>query len=202
MQEGGFYGWPYAYNDQHPQAGFASLAPEKVNATLLPILFEAHSSALDLVFFDGEQFRPEYKRHAFVVLRGSSNRSEPTGYQVVRVPRRTAGGKATTRILHRVLGVRCAHAEVWGRPAALSVAKDGSLLVGDDTAARWRIAYVGESDRAPERPQGNRYKLRTADALIIVRLRSGHRWTGCRLNQVAIDPQPTSARRKAAPHLE
>lgn len=37
VQEGGFYGWPYAYNGQHPQAGFASLAPEKSTRPLLPI---------------------------------------------------------------------------------------------------------------------------------------------------------------------
>jgi glucose/arabinose dehydrogenase len=35
-------------------------------------------------------------------------------------------------------------AEVWGRPAALAVAKDGSLLVADDTGGTiWRIAYTG-----------------------------------------------------------
>ena len=33
-------------------------------------------------------------------------------------------------------------AEVWGRPAALAVAKDGSLLVADDTGGTiWRISY-------------------------------------------------------------
>src|SRR5215475_4927857 len=57
VQDGGFYGWPYAYIGKHPQAGFASLAPEKVNATITPdLLFEAHSSAMDLVFYEGEQF--------------------------------------------------------------------------------------------------------------------------------------------------
>src|SRR5919198_203939 len=45
VQEGGFYGWPYAYNGPHPQPGFANLAPAKVNATITPdLLFEAHSS--------------------------------------------------------------------------------------------------------------------------------------------------------------
>jgi glucose/arabinose dehydrogenase len=38
-------------------------------------------------------------------------------------------------------------AEVWGRPAALAVAKDGSLLVADDTGGTiWRIAYTGRRD--------------------------------------------------------
>jgi glucose/arabinose dehydrogenase len=72
VQEGGFYGWPYAYIGKHPQAGFAGMAPDKVNATITPdLLFEAHSSALDIVFYEGEQFPGEYKGHAFVALKGS-----------------------------------------------------------------------------------------------------------------------------------
>ena len=108
VQEGGFYGWPYAYIGKHPQAGFASLAPEKVNATITPdLLFEAHSSALDLVFYEGEQFPAEYKGHAFVVLRGSWNRSEPTGYKVVRVPFKDGRPEGYLReFRHRVLGIR------------------------------------------------------------------------------------------------
>jgi hypothetical protein len=43
--------------------------------------------ALDLVFYEGEQFPREYKgSFAFVALKGSWNSSEPTGYKVVRVP--------------------------------------------------------------------------------------------------------------------
>jgi len=35
----------WGVNGPHPQPGFASLAPEKVNATITPdLLFEAHSS--------------------------------------------------------------------------------------------------------------------------------------------------------------
>jgi glucose/arabinose dehydrogenase len=72
VKEGGFYGWPYAYIGKHPQAGFASLAPDKVNAAITPdVLFEAHSSVLDLVFYEADQFPSEYKGHAFVALKGS-----------------------------------------------------------------------------------------------------------------------------------
>ena len=60
VQEGGFYGWPYAYIGKHPQPGFAKLAPDKVQATITPdLLFEAHSSVLDLVFYEGDQFPPK-----------------------------------------------------------------------------------------------------------------------------------------------
>jgi hypothetical protein len=37
---------------------------------------------------------------------------------------------------------------VWGRPAALAIAKDGSLLVADDTGGTiWRIAYTGPENQ-------------------------------------------------------
>ena len=44
-------------------------------------------------------------------------------------------------------------AEVWGRPTALAIAKDGSLLVADDTGGTiWRITYTGprtQTDKPP-----------------------------------------------------
>jgi glucose/arabinose dehydrogenase len=146
VKEGGFYGWPYAYIGKHPQAGFASLAPDKVNAAITPdLLFEAHSSVLDLVFYEGDQFPPEYKGHAFVALKGSWNRSEPTGYKVVDVPFKDGkpeGSYTNFATGFWISGER--RAEVWGRPAALAVAKDGSLLVADDTGGTiWRISYTG-----------------------------------------------------------
>ena len=155
VQEGGFYGWPYAYIGQHPQPGFAERAPDKVKATITPdLLFEAHSSVLDLVFYEGDQFPPEYKGDAFVALRGSWNRSEPTGYKVVRVPfkdGRPEGFYENFATGFWISGEQ--RAEVWGRPAALAVAKDGSLLVADDTGGTiWRIAYTGTGDRAAAHP--------------------------------------------------
>jgi glucose/arabinose dehydrogenase len=155
VQDGGFYGWPYAYIGKHPQAGFAARAPDKVNAAITPdLLFEAHSSAMDLVFYEDEQFPPEYKGSAFVALKGSWNRSQPTGYKVVRVPFKD--GRLENYYENFVTGFWISgeqRAEVWGRPAALAVAKDGSLLVADDTGGTiWRIAYTGKSGHAPEHP--------------------------------------------------
>jgi len=146
VQEGGFYGWPYAYIGKHPQPGFANRAPDKVEATLTPdLLFEAHSSVLDLVFYDADQFPPDYKGHAFVALKGSWNRTEPTGYKVVRVPFKD--GKPEGFYENFLVGFWASgerRAEVWGRPAALAVAKDGALLIADDTGGTiWRVSYSG-----------------------------------------------------------
>jgi len=53
------------------------------------------------------------------------------------------------------LDIRRARAEVWGRPAALAVAKGGSLFVADDTGGTiWRISYTGKRDGAAVRPDG------------------------------------------------
>jgi glucose/arabinose dehydrogenase len=146
VQKGAFYGWPYAYIGQHPQPGFANLRPDKVRASVMPdLLFESHSSLLDLVFYEGEQFPAEWRGSAFVALRGSWNRSQPTGYKVVRVPfkdGRPEGGYENFMVGFWTSGLR--RAEVWGRPAALAVAKDGALLVADDTGGTiWRVAYTG-----------------------------------------------------------
>lgn len=153
IQKGVFYGWPYAYIGPHPQPGFAKQAPDKVEATVVPdLLFEAHSSALDLVFYDGQQFPEEYRGDAFVALKGSWNRSDPTGYKVVRVPFKD--GRAEGGYENFVTGFWVSgreRAEVWGRPAALAVSDDGALLVADDTAGTiWRIAHTAPRREAKE----------------------------------------------------
>lgn len=164
VQQGGFYGWPYAYIGKHPQPGFAQLAPDKVEATITPdLLFTAHSSLLDLVFYEGDQFPPEYKGSLFVALKGSWNRSIPTGYKLVRVPFKD--GRPEGYYENFATGFWASgeqRAEVWGRPAALAVAKDGSLLVADDTGGTiWRISYEGppaEHAGAPAEKAGSSTK--------------------------------------------
>lgn len=154
VEKGAFYGWPYAYIGPNPQPGFAQRAPEKVKATVVPdVLFQPHSSVLDMAFYDGEQFPAEYRGDAFVALKGSWNRSQPTGYKVVRV--RFKDGKPDGSYENFLTGfwVSGQHrAEVWGRPAALAVMKDGSLLIADDTGGTiWRVAYTGAKERASNR---------------------------------------------------
>ena len=155
VTQGGFYGWPYAYIGQNPQPGFAQLRPDKVKTAVVPdVLFQAHSSAMDIVFYTGAQFPSEYKGDAFVALKGSWNRSDPTGYKVVRLPFKE--GKPQGDYQNFVTGFWTSglqRAEVWGRPAALAVAKDGSLLVADDTGGTiWRIAYASRKPPEAEPP--------------------------------------------------
>jgi glucose/arabinose dehydrogenase len=150
VEEGAFYGWPYAYIGSRPQPGYADRRPDLVDATVVPdLLFESHSAPIDLVFYQADMFPDAYRGDAFVTLRGSWNRSDPTGYKVVRVPfedGRPAGGYETFAIGFWARGGATGErARVWGRPTGIAVAADGSLLIADDTGGTiWRIAYADD----------------------------------------------------------
>jgi glucose/arabinose dehydrogenase len=147
LEKGAFYGWPYAYIGSHPDPTLGSKRPDLVAKTKTPdVLFQAHSAPLGLVFYEGSQFPAEYKGDAFVSLHGSWNAGKPTGYKVVRV--HFAGGKPAGGYENFVTGFwdgNGSPAKVYGRPAGLAVAKDGSLLIADDAGKTvWRVAYGGK----------------------------------------------------------
>jgi len=144
---GGFYGWPYSYLGQHPDPDLGGKRADLQAKALMPdLLFHAHSAPLGLVFYEGTQFPVAYKGDAFVALHGSWNSAAPTGYKVVRVPFKN--GRPTGTYENFVTGFwngadqPGTPARVWGRPAGLAVAKDGSLLIADDAGkVVWRVSY-------------------------------------------------------------
>jgi glucose/arabinose dehydrogenase len=147
IQQGDFYGWPYAYSGPHPDPSFGSKRPDLVAKTKLPdVMFQAHSAPLGLAFYDGAQFPADYKGDAFVSLHGSWNSGKPTGYKVVRV--KFANGRPVGSYEDFVTGFwdgASSPAKVWGRPAGLLVAKDGSLLIADDVGKTiWQVRYTGK----------------------------------------------------------
>ena len=146
IQRGDFFGWPYAYIGDNPQPDLPGPLG-LVKSTKVPdVLFQAHSASLGLVFYEGTQFPDAYRGDAFVALHGSWNRAEPTGYMVVRVPfedGRPAGYYESFLTGFWFEGDD--KAGVFGRPAGLAVAADGSLLVSDDAGgAIWRVSFTGE----------------------------------------------------------
>jgi glucose/arabinose dehydrogenase len=145
IQDGGFYGWPYAYIGPHPDPRNSHQRPDLVKRTVPPdVLFQAHSAPIDVVFYQGRMFPREYRGDAFASLHGSWNRSRRTGYKIVRV--HFAGGKPAGGYDDFITGWMLSpdSPEVWGRPAGLLALKDGSLLIADDGAGKiWRVTYRG-----------------------------------------------------------
>ena len=144
IDQGDFFGWPYAYIGHHPDPTFGSKRPDLVSKTKTPdVLFQAHSAPLGFVFYEGSQFPAEYRGDAFVALHGSWNSSHPTGYKVVRIHFRN--GRPENGYENFLTGFwdgSTTPARVWGRPVWPVVANDGSLLVSDDIGgAIWRIVY-------------------------------------------------------------
>jgi len=145
VKPGGFYGWPYSYLGANHDPRMPS-RPELEKKAIVPeVLFQAHSAALGLAFYTGKQFPAEYRNDAFVAFRGSWNRSQGTGYKVVRVPF-TEQGKPEGYYEDFLTGwlVDPSIPSVWGRPVGLAIAQDGSLLVTDEPGGKiWRISYSG-----------------------------------------------------------
>jgi glucose/arabinose dehydrogenase len=142
--DGGFYGWPYSYIGKTLDPTVKIQRPDLVARARVPdVLLPAHSAALGLLFYTGDQFPPAYKHNAFVALHGSINRSRLSGYRVVRIPFRD--GRPTgppEDFLSGFIARDDDEKEVWGRPVGLLQTPDGSLLVSDDGGNRvWRISY-------------------------------------------------------------
>jgi glucose/arabinose dehydrogenase len=149
VRPGEFFGWPYAYLGPNPDPKLGNADRDLVARTVVPdVLFQAHSAPLGLVFYDAEAFPEEYRGDAFVALHGSWNASVPTGYKVVRVPfeeGRPKGHYENFATGFWLSGTQSAR--VFGRPAGLLVAGDGSLLIADDVGqAIWRVSYIGKKE--------------------------------------------------------
>lgn len=141
VQEGGFYGWPYAYFGDHidPRPGEA---PELVKKTIVPdVPLVAHSASLGLAFYDHDAFPEKYHNGAFIGQHGSWNRTELVGYKVVFIPFKD--GQPIVEAEDFLTGFikDKDNNEVHGRPVGVTVLPDGSLLVMDDAANTvWRVS--------------------------------------------------------------
>lgn len=150
IQSGEFFGWPYAYltpNNLDPRQtqGDRSRDPQKAAQTKTPdVLFQSHSAALGLQFYDGNTFPESYRNGAFVAMRGSWNRSQGTGYKVVYVPFEENRPVGYYEDFLKGFLVNPSGPDTWGRPVGLLALPDGSLLVTEEMNNRiYRIQYVG-----------------------------------------------------------
>lgn len=100
----------------------------------------AHVAPLGMTFYTGDQFPEGYKNQIFIPEHGSWNRSSKVGYRITKVS--LDANRKVTNYEPFATGWLQGE-ESWGRPAALLVMPDGSMLVSDDQAGViYRIAYA------------------------------------------------------------
>jgi glucose/arabinose dehydrogenase len=87
---------------------------------------------MQMVFYTGSMLPAEYRGDAFVAMRGSWNRLDPAGYELVRV-RFGPDGEPVEMTPFLTGFLSRDGEETFARPVGVAVAQDGALLVGDDT---------------------------------------------------------------------
>lgn len=137
-QEGAFYGFPYCHANGVPDPDIR--IPNACAGVTLPAATTGpHAAGLGIKFYTGSMFPKEYQNVAFIARRGSWNREQKFGYDVITA--RTDGAKATLTPFMTGLLDEKANA-FHGRPTYLFQMADGSLLVSDEhNGAIYRISY-------------------------------------------------------------
>ncbi|MBU6266979.1 MAG: sorbosone dehydrogenase family protein [Sphingomonadales bacterium] len=143
---GAHYGWPWVYwkdvidpRVDAPMPDYLTDYSRKPEYALGP-----HVAALGLVFtHGGERMGANFANGAFIARHGSWNRKPPVGYDVVFVPF-DAHGNPQGKPVPVLTGFMTGNGSTHGRPTWVTWAKDGTLLVSDDTAGIiWRVSAPG-----------------------------------------------------------
>lgn len=142
VHQGLDYGWPYCHSGRIPDPDLAGLGSCKWVAPP-NVELQAHSAPLGLTFYSGAEFPSMYQGNLFVAFHGSWNRSQPTGYKVVRIPFQEGQPGPVQDFATGWLRGN----QAWGRPVDVLTAPDGSLLISDDAGGIiYRIFYKGEAN--------------------------------------------------------
>jgi glucose/arabinose dehydrogenase len=141
MQKKGLnYGFPHCHQGNIPDDVIKKDNPcagvEQPTA-----LMGTHTAVMGMKFYTGNMFPAEYKNAAFVARKGSWNRNQKTGYDVVMVKAGADGKNA--KITPFITGfMNPADQSFWGRPAYLLQMPDGSMLVSDEQlGAIYKVTY-------------------------------------------------------------
>ncbi len=148
------YGWPFCYGDKVKDETFKPEKWERIDITsdcsqTEPPVIEipAHSAPLGLAFIpsnllttsdvrgtsDVKAWPKEWGSDLLVAFHGSWNRSEPTGYKIVRYDLDKNGNVLSPEPLDFISGwLSPDKKNVHGRPVDLKFGLDGALYISDD----------------------------------------------------------------------
>jgi len=163
------YGWPYVYDDDQlnpqdepehiTQLEWADLSASPAGG------YTAHAAPMQMRFYDGASFPTDYRNSAFVAMHGSWNRKPASGYEVVRAMFSSAGDFVgfepfVTGFLQQqpntappLPGAQPLPPDGYiGRPTGIGIAKDGALLVGDDSNnVIYRVVHGAAPNLTPQK---------------------------------------------------
>ena len=141
--EGDHFGFPYCHAGDVPDPDLDVTGHPCSDFVPPARKLSPHGAAIGMRFYDGPQFPAKYQNAIFIAEHGSWNRSKRIGYRVAVV--RLGGADGNTPISYEGFAEGWLEGEdIWGRPADVEVAPDGSLLISDDAAgAIYRISYRG-----------------------------------------------------------
>lgn len=133
LRSGKHYGWPYCYADQVRDKAFNPSTNFNCANTELPAFkIQAHSAPLGLAFINSAQFPTDWQGDLLVAFHGSWNRSEKTGYKVVKlnVEDNVVSGQEDF--------VTLKNGDV-GRPVDMTFDKLGNMYLTDDKTG---VVYI------------------------------------------------------------
>ncbi len=149
---GAHYGWPWVWWKTHNDDRVIAAPPDFFDDFVRKPEYAlgAHVAPLGLAFIaGGERLGPDFTNGAVIARHGSWNRTPLSGYDVVFV-RFDANGNPLGKPLPLLTGFLTGDGTTHGRPVWVSFAKDGALLVSDDTAGIvWRVIAPGAAPAAP-----------------------------------------------------
>ncbi|RPI06654.1 MAG: hypothetical protein EHM64_02130 [Ignavibacteriae bacterium] len=149
VRDGGFYGHPLAYGngiyfDFNAHKEYQELLPiteedsARVRSMVPPVaLIPAHSAPMAIEFTGSNPSLPLTLRNgALVVLRGSWNRTVPTGYKVIYMKFRNNTDTTIQYVADLITGFQptptSPAGSIWGRPVGIAVDLRGNIYLGSD----------------------------------------------------------------------
>ena len=156
VRDGGFYGHPFAYADGiyfnfNAHDEYKMLLPltaedsAHVSSMKQPsALIQAHSAPM-AIEFSNRSFPQEFQNGAFVALRGSWNRTPPTGYKIVFLKFKSEQDTTAEFLTDVVTGFQPTGSTspntVWGRPVGVAADLRGNLYISSDDITQF-IAII------------------------------------------------------------
>jgi len=139
VEDGKFYGWPYAYFGSYVDERVKPRRQDLVDKTVHPdYALGPHTASLGLAYAGDNALAPLFERGMFVGQHGSWNRKPRSGYKVIFVP--FGNGRPSGLPVDVLTGFLTDKGEAMGRPVGVALDSHGALLVADDVGNTiWRV---------------------------------------------------------------